>query len=360
MKIGMIAPLPPPYGGIANWVVLLREYVQGVEDVDFIHINTAPKVRATEGRTMWDRVVVQGFAMLGKNRDMKRMIRRDRPDVIHMTTSGQLAVVRDHLMLKTARKAHVPTVYHIRFGRVPEIAEANTQEWRMLRRAMGLATKVMVIDSATERAVRLYAPEVDVCCVPNPIDLQKIPCVQTSPTDRAERQLVFMGWVVETKGVEELLMAWEKIREDHPAWSLRIVGPCLEAYRVELEKHYSLERVIFDGEKEHDEAMRILASADAFVLPSHTEGFPNVVLEAMALSRPIVATDVGAIPDMLAEGCGVVVPRKNADALSAALTALLANEAEREAMGQRARAKMEQVYDIETVFDAYTEVWAGL
>ena len=63
----------------------------------------------------------------------------------------------------------------------------------------------------------------------------------------------------------------------------------------------------------------LLSASDVFVLPSYTEGFPNVIIEAMAMGKPIIATSVGAIPEMLDEGCGVVVPPKDADSLQKAL-----------------------------------------
>jgi len=60
-----------------------------------------------------------------------------------------------------------------------------------------------------------------------------------------------------------------------------------------------------------------------FILPSYTEGFPNVILEAMALGKPIIATSVGAIPEILSEECGVVMkPRDQRDIEQASLGAM--------------------------------------
>ena len=357
MKVCMVAPVPPPYGGIANWVSLMDEYVEQIEDISFIHVNTAPKSRSTEGRGLWDRVVVQGFLMFKKNRELKRVLKRDKVDAIHMTTSAQLSIIRDIMLLKTAKKKGIPTVYHLRFGRTPEIAKANTREWKMLHKAMRLASCVVAIDNSTLGAIHKYAPEVTACYIPNPFDLRKIEKIEILPIEEQRKEIVFVGWVIKTKGVEELLEAWQEAKISCPDWKLRIVGPYNEEYFKELSSRFSFENVIFDGEKMHDETMKILAAAKAFILPSYTEGFPNSVLEAMALQKPIIATDVGAIPDMLEGGCGIVIPAKDATAIKTALKDLMLDENLRRSLSDRAKERLDRDYTMETVFEKYRKRW---
>ena len=354
MKICMVVPVPPPYGGIANWTKLMDEYVKCVDGVELSFVNTAPKKRSMEGRTLWDRVVVQGFDMFRLNKQMKKMLKAEVHDAVHMTTSGQLATFRDILMLKTARKLGIPSVYHIRFGRVPEIAKKNTNEWQRLKKAMLLADRVMAIDIKTFSAIKEYAPEVNVCYVPNPFDMSKVANVEINVEPKKE--VVFVGWVIKSKGVEELLCAWQSICEKYPDWTLKIVGPCNSEYKSKLETTYSCKNVVFTGEQSHDEVLKTVSQAAVFTLPSYTEGFPNAVLEAMALKKPIVATSVGAIPDML-EGCGVVVSPENTKELEKALSDLLCDEGLRDELACKAKQKLLNEYTIETIFDVYKTVW---
>ena len=102
--------------------------------------------------------------------------------------------------------------------------------------------------------------------------------------------------------------------------------------------------------------MNLLAGAAVFVLPSYSEGFPNAVLEAMAQAKPIIATDVGAIPDML-DGCGMVIPPKSSQALARALEALMNSPEDAQSMGKRARLKLEREYSLERVFSLYQSIW---
>lgn len=350
----MIAPIPPPYGGIANWTLLVNEYVRDVEDVEIINLNIAPKKRGLDGRSLWDRVVVQGFAMFKQKKDMVKLINNENVDVIHMTTSGQLALIRDLMMLCAAKRNGVSVVYHVRMGRVPEIASANTLEWKVMRKAMSIATNVMAIDSSTYNAICQYAPEVNACYVPNPFDMKKLRGINA---EEQKKEIVFVGWVVKTKGIEELIAAWKSVGPRFPNWTLKVVGPYSVDYMESLKTIGIPKNMLFIGEKTHDDAMRILADAAAFVLPSYTEGFPNAVLEAMALGKPIIATAVGAIPEML-NGCGVVIPPREAQSLQIELERIICDEALRAELGSKAKDKLLKEYTIDTVFAAYQKVWS--
>jgi glycosyltransferase involved in cell wall biosynthesis len=354
LKICFVVPIPPPYGGIANWTKLMCNYITNVRaDVEISIINVAPKTRQTEGRNLWDRVVTSGFWMIKQYRELNRIIRNSRPDVIHITTSGQLAVIRDILLLKTAKRKGIPTVYHIRFGRIEEIAQKNTTEWKLISKAMLLATEVMAIDNTTYNAIQQNLPTVNVVCVPNPIDISNLP----EPVTSSSKIIMFLGWVIKTKGIEELLLAWEKVYKENDDWRLRIVGPAKAEYLDYLKSHYSFEGVLYEGEKSHNEAMDLLNSSEIFILPSYTEAFPNSVLEAMALSKPIIATRVGAIPDMLADDCGILIDIKNVKQIELALRDLIARRSFRKLISDNAFTKLFNEYTIEKVFERYIVEW---
>ncbi len=353
LKIAMVAPVPPPYGGIGNWVLMLDNYVKNDESVEFIHINTAPVSRGLDGRSLWDRVVTQGFTMLKKRKELLKILNEQKIDAVHITTSGQLAIIRDILMLKVCKKKNVRSIYHIRFGRIPEIAEKNTKEWKLMRVALKLADCVIAIDTSTQRAIQKYLPSVNVCYIPNPFNLDNVSLESVCE----KKEVLYIGWVIKTKGMEELLPAWEKVNKKNPDWTLKIVGPYAPDYKKFLEENFSVENVVFEGEKAHDDAMKQLSQAGIFILPSHTEGFPNVVLEAMAYKKPIIASDVGAIPDIIKD-CGILIKSKNKEDIENALEKFI-NDAElRKASAERARKKIEDCYSLTSVFESYKKVWS--
>jgi glycosyltransferase involved in cell wall biosynthesis len=108
------------------------------------------------------------------------------------------------------------------------------------------------------------------------------------------------------------------------------------------------------------EIAALLERFDLLVLPSRYEGFPNVLLEAMACGLPVVATAVGDVPNLLRSGeAGRMVAPGDADALARELVEMRARpEAERRRMGQAARAVVEERYRIETVAAQHLDFYA--
>lgn len=319
------------------------------EYAEYHLINIAPKKRSMEGRTLFDRIVISGIECFKFRKQLKRELSNGRVDVIHMTTSGQLALFRDLLLLKIARKRSVPVIYHIRFGRIKEIAEKNTLEWKLIKKAMGLSTAIIAIDNTTFGYLQTVF-ENKVHYIPNPIDMNSLPIITGE-----KKEVSFLGWCIKTKGIEELIGAWEKLKKDE--WTLNIVGPYSKGYIDALKERYSFNRIKLWGELEHKKAMELMGSSSIFVLPSYTEGFPNVVLEAMAMRKAVIATKVGAIPDMLLNNCGELIEKQNIDQLEEALYKLMNNETIRNEYSCNGYQRVKDNYEFGVVFKQYRELW---
>lgn len=355
LHVLLVAPSPPPYGGISNWTRMLEDFVSRTNQVRLSTVNTAPKRRDVDGRGGFERVVGQSLGMAQVLHRIRGIARVDRPDVVHVTTSGHLSVVRDLAVLFLCRMYRLPTVYQIRFGRVPDIARARNLEWRLISKAFRLADRVLALDHLTREAVERGVPDARVTLVPNPIDISTLPQQRSN-----QKTIVFLGWVKPQKGVEDLLCAWTGLHRDYPDWKLQIVGPAHPEYQDILRARFPVDGVDYMGERSHGEALQIIAASSVFVLPSHTEGFPNSILEAMALSKCVLGSSVGAIPEMLANGCGMVIPPQRPQELERALRQLLDEPETRMECGQKAAAKVSSTYSIEHVFAAYLTEWTNV
>lgn len=352
MKVITCVPLPPPHGGITNWYRILQAEAAD-HGYTFLNIDTSPG-KSIAGRSIFYRLFVQGFRMLGQYRELYAAIRKN-PDAkaAHITTSGSLALVRDILFLRLLKRKQILSVYHIHFGRIPEIFEKKGLEYKLLTKALGLASVTIAIDPKTYDTLRTYSGEEGVCYVPNP--------VKKTEENKAERKktILFLGNVLFSKGVEELLRAWSRLAKKYPDWTLSVVGFCEEAYRHHLEQHFPLQNVEFLGYMPHGEAMEKLEESAFLVLPSHTEGFPNVILEAMMRGKAVLATDIGAIADMLSGDCGIVIPPHDADALYGHLESMIVDEEKRQEMGVRGREKACTEYASDIIFEKYAALWKG-
>ena len=353
MKILMISPLPPPFGGISHWTTLVCAYAKKMGDAVEI-INTAPKNRGVDGRTFFQRIVNGLVGIYPIYRHLKQVTKIFHPDVAHLCTSASFSLVRDYIVLKFLKRMNTPCAYHLHFGRVPALKLHKNWEWKLLLKNISLSDFVITMNEDTQDALRDIVDSARLFNIPNPIDIDSLP----APMEYAshEKYILYLGWIVKTKGIEELLSAWKQIKETLPAWRLKLVGPASEAYLKALTEQDLLNDVDLIGELPHDKAMQYMQKAGIFVLPSYSEGFPNVILEAMALQVPVIATRVGSLPEMLDDDEGLISPQNISD-LADQLTKLATSEQQRTQIAEKLYQRAIRNYEISIVYKQYKAIW---
>jgi glycosyltransferase involved in cell wall biosynthesis len=141
------------------------------------------------------------------------------------------------------------------------------------------------------------------------------------------RLLLFVGNLKLTKGCRDLLEAFMALPDRPRRLHLAFIGdgPAAAVLRQQIAgtDTGTADRVRLIGKCSHDELADWYRAADLVCLPSHAEGVPNVLLEAMACGTPVVATRVGGIPEVVPEFAGALIPPHDAVALTAALQAAL-------------------------------------
>ena len=150
------------------------------------------------------------------------------------------------------------------------------------------------------------------------------------------RLVVYVGRLVAEKGLRELLEAMDTLAAADPDVQLALVGD--GPLRAELERGLAARpalRIRLPGAQSPPEVARWMAAADVVTLPSYSEGHPNVLVEALACGRPVVATPVGGIPEVVDESCGVLVPARDASALATGLRGALARPWDEAALAAR-------------------------
>lgn len=187
--------------------------------------------------------------------------------------------------------------------------------------------------------------------IPNGIDLNSLSFLSRAEARKhlgiEENQFVIgtIANLYKTKGLGYLIEAFHLLNSKSPIPNSKflIIGEGPERKNLELRiKNYELsDKVILTGSI-HD-ASQYLKAFDIFVLPSVKEGFPYTILEAMAAGLPIVATDVGAIPEILEnQKSGLIVPPANLEILAKALKNLLDNPQKTQELGKNAAETVKQ------------------
>jgi sugar transferase (PEP-CTERM/EpsH1 system associated) len=143
------------------------------------------------------------------------------------------------------------------------------------------------------------------------------------------------------KGIDDLIIAFTNLIRTHPAY-LVIIGEGPERQRLETvaQETGCADWVIWTGYRA--DVPELLSAFDVFVQPSHFEGLPNTVLEAMAAALPVVGTEVGGTPELVIAGqTGRLVPPGDPDTLAGVIKVLLENPEERSSMGLAGRDRVQ-------------------
>lgn len=226
---------------------------------------------------------------------------------------------------------------------------------RIIADTFARCDRVIALSEQWNKTLTKMFPEARVTTIPNPVELPASPALLEMQPPTA----LFLGRIVEAKGVIDLLHAWPKVLESVPSAQLVLAGAGdIGTVSAVAERLGVSGLVEFTGWVDGDRKLQLLRRASVFVLPSHAEAMPMAVLEAMAFGLPVVATRVGGIPHAARDGTdGLLVEVGDVAALAAALTAVLANRALCTEMGASARQRVAQHFSADLVLPRIRQVW---
>ncbi|MEM2292952.1 MAG: glycosyltransferase family 4 protein [Nitrososphaerota archaeon] len=223
-------------------------------------------------------------------------------------------------------------------------------------------TYICLTKTMKEQLTSLGIPEKRVEILPNGVDTS-----QFHPTkEKDENMILFVGRVCREKGIDILLTALNYL--EIPV-NLTIIGPedwnpnhfqtTLELIRKENEK--GKHKIAYLGPKSREEIIPYYQKASLLVLSSRREGFPMVILEALACETPVIATNVDGIAEIILNNkCGVLVPPNNPQKLAEAIQYVLDNRETRVNFGRQGRRIVEEYFSMDIIIEKLLKIYSEL
>ncbi len=300
--------------------------------------------------------------------DLVRIIRSEKPDVVHTHTSK--AGILGRIAAKIAR---VPLIIHTPHGHVfyGHFGPVLSKIFLWIERLFASLTDRVVVltDGEGQDYTNLNVyPEEKIVKIHSGVDIDKFALSPVSAVEKKrslglnQNGLVvgFIGWLMPIKGPMHLLKAMEDVWQVHDDTILVFIGKGdLDVdLRTEALKTSANGRVNFLGwRSDIDEIMPLF---DIFVLPSLNEGMGRVLVEAMAAGKPVVASNVGGIPDLVQhEHNGLLVPPGDEKALAAAIRQLINDPEKAKLMGRRGRQFCHQ-FSVESMAEKIDSLYTEL
>ena len=345
----MIGPSIAARGGVAS---VCAEYSRfGIFDrLNIIYLTTFER-----GSTL-HKVGVACSAML----TAMRLFRRGNILGLHAHSATNASFWRKAVFCIAARLYRVPYVLHLHSGDMPAFLARCTWFGRFFAIKLILAAdRVIVLSPEWAIWLQRIAPQVRIEVVPNPVQL---PSGTVATRKSRMPTILFLGRLEAAKGVPELLDAFASVLQKFPDAILFLGGEGdLEGVRKQT-RHLSIESSVRAlGWVSGQQKLDLLSSCWVFALPSHHEGMPVGMLEAMAFGMPCIGTPVGAVPSLLtASGGGFVVPINHTKDLASSLELLFHDNELRLRMGRCAALHVHENYATEIVESKLKEIYKNL
>lgn len=288
------------------------------------------------------------------------MLLRRQVGLLHCHVAMRGSFWRKSIFARAAQLAGVPVIFHLHGSETAAFYAGLPVALRRLFSAqLEAVDRVFVLSDSWREFVLAVAPGARVEVMPNYVDM---------PDDAAIRQahegvrIVFLGLLGQRKGVYDLIEAFASIAGDLPDLKLQIGGNGEEdLVRAAVRSAGMASRIDVLGWVAGDTKAALLAHGDVFVLPSHNEGLPVSLLEAMSWGLPVISTTVGGIPQLVRhEEDGFLIQAGDRFGLAQALSRLGSDASLRRRMGDAGRARVGATFSRNNVLPRMEAIYEEL
>lgn len=306
--------------------------------------------------------------------DLYKLMRTEKYDIVHVHTP--IAALLGRIAAKMAK---VPTIIYTAHGfyfhdemdkktynlfvNIEKYAAKYLTDWLLLQSKEDYEFAIHNKFKSKDKIIHI-SNGVDIWSKfhPTVIDSEQVKSftLDNNVTDK-DFVFSFIGRLVKEKGIFELLSAFSRINKIHPNTKLIVIGDLSASERDKastetIDSYKSNQNIIFTGYRR--DTPTLVAASDVYVLPSYREGLPRSIIEAMALHKPVIASNIrGCREEVFHMKNGVLVEKENDKSLFEAMNFLIENPNKVEQFGEYSRILVEELFDEEKVIQKQLDLF---
>ncbi len=352
---------PPPVHGAA----MVGKYIKdsALINADFktkyINLGISQKV-GESGKRKWRKIVRYLNVIVASFKQLFLF----NPNLVYITlTSSGMGFYKDAFIVLLAKLFGKKVVFHFHNKGVRKAQGRFFDDW--LYRIIFKDSEVILLSLHLYPDVEKYVSIENIHICQNGIPEMAPETVIPETQLNGPAQILFLSNLLKSKGVFELLEACQILKERGIPFHCTFIGDTgdidAELFKYTLQEMNVQDRVAYVGCKYGEDKNRAYREADVFVLYTHDDCFPLVLLEAMQHSLPVITTAEGGIPDIVEDGkSGYLVSKNNVSELAQKLEEVITNRTLQQSMGANARLRYESRYTLQAFEDRLYEILCQL
>lgn len=365
-RVLLVGPMPPTKGGVTTFMLnLMGSHLSG--EFEFVPYTTSrpPKRDVIDNygygallRGGPRRILVGILLTLWRLLSFPFAVVRGRIDLVQIQASDYFVFWESVLYTIAARMLGRPVL--LRLGGAFDVFHASSSPAvrRWIAASLSLPQYVIAQSDFADSCIRRAGRSGPLVVLPNWSPEANIVAAARVPSDNPGFLFV-AGSEARRKGIEEILTVAQRLdRSGCPArFHLLAMTPSL----IERVNALGLGNIrAIEGLVPHSRVLEAMRQNDVFLLPSHGEGFPNALIEAMAAGTSAIVTPVGAVPEIVADGCALTVPVGDTAALAEAIDRLARDRELREKLGSEALRSLRSRYTEAAALPPLAEAYRNL
>ena len=271
-----------------------------------------------------------------------------KPDLLHVHSSFGGSFYRKLPFIRLASRHKIPIINHIHGSEIAEFyTNAGKRKQRLVEKCFDQCACLVVLSQEWQEKLAVVKTDTPKVVVENYSAIHK-ECLRVK--NETPKTVLFLGFITKLKGCFDLPAVAAEVTKEYGDIRFIIAGSGdAETLQSRLKTQGLLQYFQFPGWVRNDEKDALLKSADLFFLPSYTEGMPMSILEAMGYGLPIVASNVGGIPQLVEENVnGFMADPGDIEAFSNAILAIVKDRDFAFKMGQKSLQKAEESYSLKS------------